>query len=294
MTIRHLSVFKTVCEEQSFTKAAKKLYMTQPAISHVISDLEKEAGSPLFDRIGKRIYLNQRGKLLLEKSIRLLELYEDVEQSMGALEQSAVLRIGSGITIANFWLPHIVKEYEKEYKAAPIEIQVDSALKTAERLARGEIDIALIEGGAYISQFEAWPFSSYQVSPMCAPGYLPERVLTIEEFASQRLLLREKGSAIRDVLDGAFLQQGLAVKPFWTSVNSQALLQAAKKGIGITVLPPILARRELEEKSIVEAEIKGVQLKNENHIAVLKGVYLTEAMKRFIEIVKKSSREITV
>ena len=89
MTIRRLYIFKTVCEEGSVTGAAKKLYMTQPAVSHVIHELEEELGTVLFDRISKKVFLNQTGKLLLKKTVRILELYEDLEKGVYDLEKQA-------------------------------------------------------------------------------------------------------------------------------------------------------------------------------------------------------------
>ena len=105
MTIRHLYIFKIVCEEGSFTRAARRLYMTQPAVSHAILELEAEIGSPLFDRLSRRIYLNASGNIMLSKVNRLLELYEELKSNALTAEQPLPLRIGSTITIGNFWLP---------------------------------------------------------------------------------------------------------------------------------------------------------------------------------------------
>lgn len=294
MTIHHLIIFRTVCEEMGFTKAANKLYMTQPAVSHVIADLEKEAGTPLFERKGGRIALNGQGELLLQKAVRLLELYEDMEEGLKDLESSAVLRVGSSITIANFWLPSIVKVFQIECKETPLEIEVDSAVNTAARLFRGELDLAFIEGASYINGFENIPFSSYEVIPLCSPDYLKdigkkqEDFINIEEFASMKLLLREKGSAIRDVLEGAFLHRELALIPYWTSVNSQALVRAAESGLGIAVLPDILVEQEIKEGTLVKVSVKDLYLKNVNHIIYHKSKYMTSSMKAMIEIVKSN------
>lgn len=291
MTMHHLLIFRTVCEEMGFTKAAKKLYMTQPAVSHVIADLEKEAGTPLFERKGKRISLNGRGRLLLEKAVRLLELYDDMEEGLKCLESGSVLRIGSSITIAGFWLPPIVKRFQSECGETPLEIEVDSAVNTAAKLSRGEIDIAFIEGASYINGFEDIPFSSYEVIPLCAPHYLEtigktrEDLIEVEEFASMKLLLREKGSAIRDVLEGAFLQRELTVLPYWSSVNSQALIQAAKAELGVAVLPDILVEHEIKEGILMKMPVKDLYLKNVNHIVCHKSSYKTSSMKRLIEMV---------
>lgn len=293
MTIRHLFIFKTVCEEMNFTRAAERLFMTQPAVSHVIAELEKEAGTPLFDRRTKKIALNGRGRLLLEKTVRLLELYEDMEGDLKGLERKAVLRIGSSITIANFWLPYFVKRFEEQNEGIPLQIEVDSAANVAGKLERGELDLALIEGASYISQFEDVPFSSYEVTPICSPAYRARvgggalaNAIKIEEFAAMPLLLREKGSAIRDVLDGVFIQHGLLAKPYWVSVNSQALIQAAIAGLGVTVLPLNLAKGEIEAGRLVELPVEGLKLRNANHIVYHKAGYITSPMQKFIDLIK--------
>lgn len=298
MNIRQLNIFRTVCEEMSFTRAAERLFMTQPAVSHVISDLEREAGTALFERRGRRIVLNLRGELLLEKALRLLEFYEDVERSLSGIEERAGLRLGSSITIAGFWLPGLIKEFERDC-VAPLSVQVDSAKNTARYLREGAVDIALIEGGSYLEDFEYFTFSSYPVIPLGAPDYLEQQLgigkagrgmgyhAVVEVFAGMRLLLREEGSAIRDVLEGAFLQRELKLTPFWTSVNSQALLRAAEEGMGVTVLPEILAKEAMERGTLVELEVEGLRLSNENHVAFCRDTYLTGPMRRFIELVKK-------
>lgn len=289
MTIHHLAIFKIVCEEMNFTKAAKRLFMTQPAVSHVIADLETEAGTPLFERKAQKVFLNQRGKLLLEKTIRLLELYGEMEEELKDLEMHGVLRIGSSITIANFMLPSFIKHFEGDCPETPIEVIVDSAYHIVEKLERGEIDMAFVEGAFYIDQFEQVEISSYEIFPLCAASYLDGRDLEVDlpEFAAMKLLLREEGSAVRDVLDGLFMQRAVKAKAYWTSTNSQALLQAAKAGLGVAVLPGILARRELERGELMVLQVEGLHLENKNYVAYHKTNYMTEPMKKLLEIAKK-------
>ncbi|MCR1950305.1 LysR family transcriptional regulator [Clostridium sp. DSM 100503] len=82
MKIRHLRIFKAVCEEESVTKASEKLFMTQPAVSHAISELEDYLGVSLFDRISRKVYLNETGKLFLTKVTKLLDLYDDLDKNI--------------------------------------------------------------------------------------------------------------------------------------------------------------------------------------------------------------------
>lgn len=95
---------------------------------------------------------------------------------MENLEQRTALRVGSSITIANFWLPGIISRFSKHAPDVPVEVAVDSAWRTSQRLEANEIDMAFIEGASYQEKFDSISFSSYQVIPLCAPDYFKERL----------------------------------------------------------------------------------------------------------------------
>ena len=146
MNIRQMQIFRALCEELNFTKTAARLNMTQPAVSHVVAELERETGTPLFDRIGRRIYLTAAGKLLLEKITRLLELYDDISAGFAGETGLQPLKVGSCLTIANFWLPEIAGKFARACPDTPLEITVDIVSRVAAMLAANKIDIALYEG----------------------------------------------------------------------------------------------------------------------------------------------------
>jgi len=249
-------IFKEVCEELSFTKTAKKLYMTQPAISHVISDLEAEIGGKLFERIGRKIHLTGTGEILLHKVVRIIELHEELENGFKYQEELVTIRIGSSITIANFWLQKWIKEWRRKYGRTPLKIQVDSATNIEEKLLNNEIDIALMEGAIHNKQLISHEVSSYEMSVICSSNHdfakSGRLEIAAEEFAAQPLLLREKGSAIRDTLDSALLLKHIYVDPMMTSVNSQALIQAVKYDFGISVIPDLLVMQQVKEGDIAK------------------------------------------
>ena len=291
MTIRHLYIFKIVCEEGSFTRAARRLYMTQPAVSHAILELEAEIGSPLFDRLSRSIYLNASGNIMLSKVNRLLELYEELKSNALTAEQPLPLRIGSTITIGNFWLPSIMAAFCSLAEHIQEQIIIEQAGAVTQKLLNNELDLALIEGPIPYSQLVSLPFSSYSLLFLCSPGHpcALRSMLTLEALQRERLLVREKGSAIRDTLDSAFTLAGLSLTPAWTSVNSQALIQAAKASLGITVLPDILVKEEIKKGELIPLETGELSLQNVNHIVYHKDKYIPEAMKLFIETAMTAS-----
>lgn len=288
MKIRHLRIYKMVCEEESITKAAEKLFMTQPAVSSAISELESHLGVNLFDRISRRIYLNETGKLFLRKVINLIELYDDLEQNVKELEDNATIKIGSSITIANFILPKAIVDFEKIYKNTPTKVIVGNARKIEEMLYNNEIDLGLIEGVIYNEELIKVPFSSYKLAAICSPGHklAIDKPIEINQLIQERLLLREKGSAIRDVFDSALLVHNLIANPEWISINSQALIQAVKHNLGISVLPKILIEKEIESGEIFEIKVSDFELINANHIVFHKDKFQTNSFKTMIEVIK--------
>lgn len=290
MNIRHLQVFKVVCEEMNFTRAAEKLYMTQPAVSHVINDLEEVTGHILFDRISKKIYLTEMGKLFLNKALRILELCDDLENNFYSSEKDIPIHIGSCITIGNFWLPSIIKKFKEAYPETPLKIEIDNAAVIEKMLLDNKIDIALIEGGVHNENLIKTFFSSYELSFICSINhpFSDKKSISIEEFLKENLLLREKGSAIRDCLDNALARRDIFATPSWTSINSQALIQGVKNNLGITVLPDILVIDELKKNELKKLCIKDLKLKNNNYIVYHKDKYISETILAFIKLIKKN------
>lgn len=290
MTLRHFQIFRVVSETESFTKAAKRLYVTQSAVSHAIRELEEKTGTVLFDRLSKSVRLTKCGGILLQKALPVLSAYESLEAQMGCLEKEAPLHIVSSITIASFWLPGILKSFAKEYPDIPVEVNVVSAANALEVLLSGDADFALVEGGVPQGPFASVPFSSYRLNVVCAPEYsLKSRELTIEELCSEKLLLREKGSAARDTVDSALYLSGYTPRPVWTSVNSLALIEAAKAGLGITILPEVLVRDALLRGTLIPLTIKNLSLENELTVVRHRDKYLSAPLKALLACVTRLS-----
>ena len=287
MNLRQLEVFRAVCEQGGFTRAAQSLYMTQPAVSHVIAELEKEAGCPLFDRISRRIYLTEAGRIFLEKARQILELHEELSAGFPALTGQAPLRIGSGITIANFHLPTILRRCRRLDGFPSVRVTVDQAGRIEEALLNSELDVALIEGVVRHPHLIRQPFSSYDTAAFCAPSHplATRSPLSLDDLLTAELLLREPGSAIRDAFDSALLLRDRCAAPAWTSVNSPALAAAAREGLGVAVLPACLTEADVAAGRLVRLEVEGLTLRNQNQLVVHRDKTITPPLRLFMEAV---------
>lgn len=268
----------------SFTRAAARLYMTQPAVSHVIRELEEALGCPLFERVGRGIRISQPGKRFLEKVLRLLTQYEDLLRAPEEIDEQAAVRVGSSITIANFRLPEIMTGFYARYPETPVYVDIDSAGNMEQKILCNDVDIAFIEGTIHSEELIKHPFSAYRMAVVCSPHhpFAGRETVSAEELVSARLLLREKGSAARDVLDSALLLQNRYAEPAWTSVNSQALIQAVKANLGISVLPEILVEEELRSGRLVLLKLKGLTLTNLNYAVYRRDKYLTAPIRHLL------------
>lgn len=291
MNIRQLRIFKKVCEEESITKAAESLFISQPAVSNAINQLEEYLQISLFDRISKGIQLNETGKLFLIKTVKLLELYDELEEGIKEIEENAVIKIGSSITIASFILPQVISKFKSLCKDTPINITVDNARKIEEMIIENKMDIGLVEGIVYNDDLISIPFSSYELVGICSPEhkFSKRNSVNLDRLVEEEFLLREKGSAIRDTFDSALLLHGMSINPVWTSVNSGAIIEAVKENLGVSVLPKDKVRKEIENGEIKEINIEGLTLKNTNYIIFHKDKYKTKSMMKLIDIIKKHS-----
>lgn len=288
MNLRHFTIFKEAAETRNFTQAAENLYITQSAVSHAIRELEEEAGTRLFDRLSKNVSLTRSGELLLKEVEPFLNSFEKLEEKVKKLEEDASIHIVSCITIAGFWLPDLLAAFRKIHPKTKVFVEVVSAENALHIAEQGRADLAFIEGNVLPSPFHARRFASYELYLAAGREFLKDR-LKLEELLKEPLLLREKGSAIRDTFDSALLLKGYQAEPSWVSVNSQALIEGARAGLGITVLPDVLLKKEFSAGELKRVRVEGLALKNYITALVHKDKYMGRPLKSMWNMVEEMS-----
>lgn len=293
MTIRQWKVFRAVVEQGSLTRAAQVLYMSQPAVSHVVTELEQQLGYTLLDRIGRHCAVNERGLQLYHKLVPILEAIEDLEQNTADFEKQAPLRIGSSITIANMWLPSLVARFHDLYPKTPVRVQVDRAKEIVRKVLVNEVDLGFTEGVCEEECLVKLPFSRYRLTFVCRPDWpaAKHKILKLDQLPEQAWLLREQGSAIRDSLDSALRLRQIQVKPAWESVNSQVLKQAALAGLGIALLPEQMVRPQLASGELTEVKIEGIELENQNWMIYHRDKFESEAIRGWKHLIEQTEKE---
>ena len=240
MTIRHLEIFVQVYREKSITRAAEKLYMTQPAVSVAIRELEKQYDVALFERLGRRLYVTGAGEALYARAVQMLEEFHGLEQG---LERKAALRVGSSVTLGNFLLPRVAAEWQMRHPESPLQVTVANGGRLQQMLRDNLLDVAVIEGAVNGAELETRPFRQDRlvlVLPQEHPLAVLEHI-TLAQVLEYPLLVREEGSAGRHCLEQVLARRGLQADRRWESIDTLALLRAVAQGLGVAFLPRELA-----------------------------------------------------
>ncbi len=287
MVIRHLEILEAIEETGTFTDAAKKLFITQSAVSHAVAELEKQAGTALFERLPKGVALTGCGLSLLEESRNILTACRNLDRRIRHLEENTPVHIVSSITIASFLLPEILSELKTSFPQVPFSVRVASANSAIDILQHGNADIAFWEGTAPKGSFHTILLGSYKLCAACAPDFnLSSSTVSPSQLCRYPLLLREQGSAIRDTFDNTLALANLEADPVWESVNSFALIKAAEAGLGITILPEKLLSDSLRLKKLRLINLDKIKMENQMLALFHKDKYITKSFQLLIEKLK--------
>ncbi|AUS97199.1 LysR family transcriptional regulator [Clostridium thermosuccinogenes] len=286
MTLKHLKIFVAVCETGSATAAGEKLYIAQPSISLAISELEDYYGIKLFDRIGKRLHITEAGKSFLQYATHIVGLFEDMEKGIKNFDAMGIIRIGTSITIGNCLLPGYITRFKQAHPQMDVKVIIDNSERIQHYILSNKIDIGLIEGAVHSSYIIEHRFRDDELVMICGNDhpFAYRKNVEISELQKESLILREEGSAGREIFDSTMTMHGLEVFPAWESISTQAIIRAVQANLGISVLPYLLVKDSLERKEISQFYINGIQFKRSFSVIYHKNKFLTESAKDFIAL----------
>ena len=287
MTLRYLRIFKEVCEQKSVTKAAKKLFISQPSVSVVISDLEKKYNVKLFMRIRNRLVITEEGQELYTRACNVLNNFDDFETLAFENSSSNIVKIGTSLTIGTFLLASLLKELQKQYPQAQYKVKIFPKEKIENMLLQGELDFGLVENAVNHSELIAQQFYEDKLVAVCAPDFSAPETLNVQELKNFPLILREKGSATRDFFDGYLKQHGTELFPFIETSNPQAAINCTKEGLGITILPLSMVQENLQNNSLRMIDLNDIDLKRFYFIVSHKQKVFSNLQKNILSVCEK-------
>ena len=223
MTLRHLRIFVAVAEQGTMHAAARALFLSQPAISQAVKELEAHYGGLLFERYGRRLRITPLGERLLGYARGLLAEADRVERGMAAAGGQALLRLGAPPSLAEQMLVPLVGRFERQAPGVRVEVLVDNSTVLEDRLLAGRLDAALLDSDGRAGEIEQTPFYRDRLALVAAPDHPLARTagpVSAEQLAACDLVLREEGSRPRQLLCDYLARRGLTPRIKWSSLQS--------------------------------------------------------------------------
>jgi len=285
-----LRVFYTVAQRLSFTKAAGELFITQPAVTKHIKELEQQLNAQLFKRNGNNITLTAAGKILLQYAEKIFHTYTELETELAQLNnmEAGTLHIGGSTTVAQTILPRLLALFKKTYPAVSFTFTQANTDQITQQVLSEKVDIAIVEGAAHYPQITYSPFAKDEIVLVTRAGNQLSKKAEIspKQLPAIPLVLREAGSGTLDVIFNALA--GVQINPKDLNIEIQLESSIAIKEYLLysetaTFLSIQSVVSELKYNELTIIDIKGLDIFRTFEFIQLQGKYtkLTELFKRF-------------
>lgn len=286
MTLRQLAVFVAVAQEGTVTRASESVQLTQSAASMALADLEDALDSPLFDRLGKRLQLNDLGRYLLPQALEILGRCDAFEQAARGERQPIDLRLGATLTISDYLMPDLMAVFLGQQPEAQLKLQVGNTRQIIESVSQFQLDLGLIEGSCHVAQLQAIPWRHDELAVFCAPSHplaQLQRALTAADFIHVDWILREEGSGTREVFDKVVVHDLPNAKIRLTLGHNEAILKIVAGGIGVGCISRLAIEPMLENQQLVILDTPFWSLVRPFFLIVHRQKYQGPGLKSFIE-----------
>ncbi len=287
MNLHQLRVFCAVAENQSFSAASEKLHLTQPAVTLQIKNLEEYYQLRFFERAGKKVFLTDEGKVLLEIATRMLDLDRQAEEVIADLKglSRGTVRIGTSFSFAYEYLPYLLRAFHEKYPKIFIQVSTGNTSQIIDDTLLHKNDVAFV---AY------HPRNARLVVRECVSDTLVAAVpnqhklanrelITLNELNGEPLLLREPGSSYRGMVDETFKKKGITPLIFMESASTAAIMGMVKSGAGIGILSEQAVRRDVESGAFKAKRFTEVEMNETFYLIYHREKYSSRALKAFIQ-----------
>ena len=290
-TLDQLRILKAIAEQGSFKKAADVLYVTQPAVSLQIQNLEKQLEITIFDRGGRKAMLTEAGKILLDYCQRILNQCDEACKAVEDLNslQGGTLVIGASQTTGTYLMPRMIGLFRQKYPDVSVQLQVHSTRRTGWSVANGQIDLGII-GGQLPSELEnllnVIPYATDELALVLPSQHKlsREKELTKEDLYKINFVTLDSQSTTRKVVDKLLRDSGLDVQrlKIEMELNSlEAIKNAVQSGLGAAFLPVISIEKELSSGTIHKPNISDLGVKRELKLITNPSRYTSKASNAF-------------
>lgn len=289
-SFRQLEVFLATARTQNISRAARSLSMSQSAASGALRDLESQFDMLLFDRAGKRLKLNERGRALQPRAEALLEQAAALERSLAGFDDLGRLKVGATLTIGNYLAVSLLARFMEEYPDAEVSLTVDNTAHIAAEVAAFELDVGLIEGELNHRELQVTPWRADELRVFCAPDhpYAEKGALGDADLRSATWILREAGSGTRQTFDRAMHGLLPELNVLLELQHTEAILHAVGAGLGVGCLSRIVLESAFARGTLKALEVPERNFERRFYFVLHRQKHLSAGIRRWLQLCREA------
>jgi LysR family transcriptional regulator, low CO2-responsive transcriptional regulator len=295
---RQLRAFVTLARRGSFTNAAKELHLSQSAVSHSMKALEQDLGCRLFDRMSKKVLLTQAGEQLLHHADKILLEMAAARDSLNQLGKwgRGRLRIGASTTACQYILPGILSEFKKSYPHAMISVEPGDTREALDLLQKSHVDLVLALEPKRDADFEFIALFEDEMQFVLSPSHpwAQSGSVVREEIPKQQYVLYNKKSFTFELVEEYFRAEDMVLNAVMEFGSMEAIKELVKLGLGVSILAPWIARKELESGELVALPLGRRKLKRTWGLLYWRERRLTLAEETFVNLCRTQTQRFAL
>jgi DNA-binding transcriptional LysR family regulator len=291
MNLNQLRVFYEAARTGSFTSAAKKLCITQPAVTAQIKTFEDQCNLKLFKKKGRSLYLSDEGSTLYEYTRRIFEYekeVEDVIEEMRKLKRGT-LRLGTSKAYARYFMPFLISSFHEAFPHIKVHLDEGSSMDILRSLVELKNEVAVIAKVEEDPNVTFLPFKRDELILILAPTHSlsKKKSVSVEELVHEPMIMKEMGSGTRKQINDLFSRKGLTPNVLMETSNTEFIKQLVQRGEGISFLVEEAVAAEIKEKKLTTVPLEGKAPFLDVSIAYLKDQHLSHPARAFVEMLKR-------
>jgi DNA-binding transcriptional LysR family regulator len=294
MDTRQLQAFCEVVERKSFSLAAERLGVTQPAVSLQVRSLEKRLGTQLLDRSGRRVEPTESGLKLFRSAQRLLALEEEIvnELAEGATgELDGTLEIGASTGPGGVLLSQVLCQFAEAHPTLHVALSVFDTQTVVDRVADRTLQLGVVGAAPRHRGVEYEPFFRDTVVLACPPGHpFAGRTVTLDDLRGEQLIVMQDGAGVRQMIEDELRRVGTRLRDLDVRLElglQESVTSAVRGGYGVTFISRSAIENDLDAGMLVEAHVAGLELEREIHLVRAAGRSETRAARAFLEFARE-------
>ena len=294
-SLRQLKVFETVATNRSFSKAAQILHLTQPGVSMHIKELEANAGLPLFERVGKQLFVTEAGRELLSRAREILRALKDADDALDGLKGLKRGRINLAVvSTAKYFVPQLLAIFGRDFPELEVRLDVSNRHSVIELLTRNEVDLAIMGRSPQSLDTVAESFAQNPHVIIASPDHLlaKRRRIPVAQVADETFIVREPGSGTRLAMQQFFEESGLACRVGMEMASNETIKQAVMAGMGVSFISRHTIDLELHTGRLAVLDVIGTPVMRQWHVAHLAKKRLSPTATAFKQFVLTEGREL--